>query len=73
MQIINENPIHLIADEGMALTNGTSYSTEIWLSVYDSPSNWREIPENEVPENPSEEESLEELAEAARILLGVSK
>lgn len=46
MQIIYENPIHLIADEGKILTDGESYSTEVWLGNLDSPSNWHEV---EVP------------------------
>ena len=73
MQILNENPIHLIADENMILTNDKTYSTEVWLGKYDSPSNWHEIPINEVPEEQEEESQEKELAEAARILLGVSK
>ena len=59
MQIINENPIHLIADDGMVLTNGETYSTQVYLGIYDSPENWREIPESEVPtEEPSAEAQL---------------
>ena len=49
MQILNETPIHLIADEGFILTNGEIYSTEVWLGTIDSPSNWHEIPIEEVP------------------------
>ena len=48
MQIIYENPIHLIADEGKILTDGESYSTEVWLGNLDSPSNWHEV---EVPQD----------------------
>lgn len=51
MQILNENPIHLIADEGMILTNNEIYSTEVWLGKYDSPSNWHEVPIEEVPQD----------------------
>lgn len=51
MQIIYENPIHLIADENMMITNGEIYSTEVWLGALDSPSNWHEVPIEEVPPN----------------------
>lgn len=36
--------------EGMALTNGDTYSTQVYLGVLDDPSNWWEIPEDEVPQ-----------------------
>ena len=45
--IINKN--ELIAEEGMILTNGECYSTYVVLGIYDSPSNWHEIPLEEVP------------------------
>ena len=48
MKILNENPIHLIADEGMIQTDGETYSTEVWLCKIDSPDNWREVPESDV-------------------------
>ena len=54
VRIINENPIHLIADEGMILTDGETYSTEVWLGKLDSPENWWEIPEADVPANEEE-------------------
>ena len=54
MKILNENPIHIIADEGMMLTDGETYSTEVWLGNLDSPENWQEIPETDV--STSEEE-----------------
>lgn len=53
MKILNENPIHLIADEGRILTDGETYSTEVWLGKLDSPYNWREVPESEAPEEGS--------------------
>ena len=37
----------LTAAEGMVLTNGETYSTEIYLGVNDSPDNWHEITEEE--------------------------
>lgn len=39
----------LTASEGMVLTNGETYSDQVYLGVHDSPENWREIPEDEVP------------------------
>ena len=38
---------HLIATEGMVLTNGEHYATEMWLGDWDDPDNWREIPREE--------------------------
>ena len=40
---------HLIAAEGKVLTNGESYSTEVWLGIYDKPDNWHEIEEEDIP------------------------
>lgn len=49
MKIIEGEIVEVIADEGMALTNGETYAHHVWLGIYDSPSNWHEIPEEEVP------------------------
>jgi len=49
MIIKDTKPIELLADEGKVLTNGETYSTIVILGIYDSPSNWQEIPEEEVP------------------------
>ena len=49
MTITNTSPIELYADEGMVLTNGEIYSTLVILGIYDSPSNWHEVPIQEVP------------------------
>jgi hypothetical protein len=38
---------HLIASEGMALTNGATYAVEVWLGDWDSPDNWQEITQEE--------------------------
>ena len=46
----------LEANEGMVLTNGETYSTLVYLGINDSPSNWTEIPEDQVP--PQEEPTL---------------
>lgn len=55
---MRSKPIQIIvleADEGMVLTNGEVYSTMVYLGVADSPENWREVPENEVPSKDPEE------------------
>ena len=41
--------IKLTAAEGMTLTNGETYGKEVYLGCNDSPDNWQEIPESEVP------------------------
>ena len=42
--------VKLEADEGMVLTNGETYSAVVYLGIYDSPENWHEVPENEIPQ-----------------------
>ena len=37
----------ITANEGMVLTNGESFSKEVYLGVNDSPDNWHEITEEE--------------------------
>ena len=50
MQIINGPIIEVIADEGKMLTDdGTAFVTHLYLSINDSPSNWHEVPIEEVP------------------------
>lgn len=61
----------LIPDEGMTLTNGETYSKHVFLGKWDSVENWREIPDEDVPE-PSEE-TIEDKAEAYDILMGVEQ
>lgn len=39
----------VFADEGFVLFNGEIYSEHIILGIYDTPSNWQEIPIEEVP------------------------
>ena len=46
----------LEASDGMVLTNGETYSTLVYLGINDCPSNWTEIPEDQVP--PQEEPTL---------------
>ena len=36
--------------EGYTLTNGETYSKRVFLGINDSPENWREIPDEDVPE-----------------------
>lgn len=36
-------------DEGKWLTNGQTYSQQVWLGVRDSVENWYEVDESEVP------------------------
>lgn len=50
--------IKLTASEGMTLTNGETYSKEIYLGCNDSIDNWREIPESEIPEIPEAPEVI---------------
>ena len=40
----------LFPDEGMTLTNGETYSKHVYLGKWDSPENWWEIPDEDVPE-----------------------
>ena len=40
----------LTASEGMVLTNGEIYSTQVYLGIHDSPDNWQEVSIDEVPE-----------------------
>ncbi len=51
--IIIQGPIvEVIADEGKYLTNDDiNYSTHLYLGKDDSPSNWHEVPIEEVPQD----------------------
>ena len=40
----------LTAAEGKWLTNGSTYSQQVWLGCVDSAENWSEVDESEVPE-----------------------
>lgn len=70
MQIDYTNPITLRADEGMILTNGETYTEIACLGINDSPENWYEISENEVPPEEQQETNYEEIYEALQVLLG---
>ena len=47
MTIINNK---LIPQDGYVLTNGEIYAESVYLGIYDSPSNWHEIPIEEMPQ-----------------------
>lgn len=49
--------IVLEASDGMTLTNGEVYSKQVYLGIYDSPENWWEIADSEIP---SEEGDINE-------------
>jgi hypothetical protein len=50
MKIIQDLMIILKADEGKVITDGQgNYGHTVYLGIYDSPSNWYEINEEEVP------------------------
>lgn len=40
----------LTADEGKVLSNGSTYSKQVWLGVNDSVNNWWEVDEAEAEE-----------------------
>lgn len=63
--IIDGNKI--TADEGKTLTNGETYSKQVYLGIHDAPENWREISDEDVPEEPT----IEDKAEAYDILMGI--
>lgn len=59
MQVIYNDIIEIIADDGMVLTNDNiNYATHLYLGIYDSPSNWHEIPIEEVPQDEFEPHNL---------------
>ena len=50
MEMITIELRKLTATEGMVLTNGDTYSKEVYLGCNDSPDNWYEITEEEYNE-----------------------
>jgi len=40
----------LTAEEGKVLTNGSTYSKQVWLGVNDSVNNWQEVDETDAEE-----------------------
>lgn len=52
MKIIQDLMTILQADEGHWITDGYgNYGRTIYLGIYDSPSNWHEVSDEEVPED----------------------
>ena len=52
--------IKLIASDGMILTNGETYGTEVYLGTGDKAENWHEITEEEYNEILAEQEAINE-------------
>lgn len=50
----------LIPHKGMTLTNGETFSKEVYLGINDSPSNWHEITDAEAEEKMKEMEARNE-------------
>ena len=50
--------IKLEADEGFTLTDGEHYSKCVYIGKNDSPDNWSEIPDEEVPMDSSSNEEV---------------
>ena len=46
--------IKLTASDGKSLTNGEIYAKELYLGCNDSPDNWTEIDDSEIPEETEE-------------------
>lgn len=63
----------LTADSGKLLTNGKVFSEKVYLGIYDSPDNWHEVDEADAITEGQPTDDEADLAEAARILLGVSE
>ena len=50
MKTGNISIVVLEPEEGYTLFNGETYSKKVYLGNLDSPENWHEIPDAEVPE-----------------------
>lgn len=50
----------LTPHKGMTLTNGETFSKEVYLGINDSPSNWHEITDAEAEEKMKEMEARNE-------------
>ena len=59
--IQNENI--LTPSEGKWLTNGETFSQQVWLGINDTKENWYEINDSEVPDEWKINEITEELGE----------
>jgi hypothetical protein len=51
-----KNKRHIVAPDGMVLTNGETFATELWLGDGDSAENWREITVEEAEKMQKEKE-----------------
>jgi len=51
MKIIQDLMVILQPDEGCLLTDGMTYTDEVFLGINSSPSEWWDIPIEEVPED----------------------
>lgn len=61
MDITNIELIKLTSSEGMVLTNGETFGTEIYLGKNDSRDNWYEITKAEAEERQKEQEETAEI------------
>ncbi len=57
MNVTNIELIKLTPSDGMVLTNGETFSEEIYLGVNDSKENWYEITKKEAEERMREDEA----------------
>lgn len=53
----------LTASDGMTLTNGETFSKEVYLGVNDTPDNWCEITDKEAEEKSKDLENAEEVGD----------
>lgn len=53
------NRLKMVATDGMILTNGETYGTEVYLGSGDSPDNWQEIPLAEYEKKMEQTEVME--------------
>lgn len=51
--------IKLTASDGKSLTNGEIYAKELYLGCNDSPDNWTEIDNSEIPEETEVTEEIQ--------------
>lgn len=51
MKIIHDLMVILQPDEGCLLTDGMTYTDEVFLGINSSPDEWWDIPIEEVPED----------------------
>ena len=54
MKVIQGEIVEVIADDGMVLVSKedeTMIAHHLWLGINDSPSNWLEVPEQEVTDD----------------------